>query len=326
MMLPVMCGLGPAVFLMIFAFTRHGEHGIALLMDFKASWCKRFFIFLLVCGLVAGVSAAGVPVVIDDMAILKSLPKDIGILVDTGKATSGEALAAQLEKKMTKKAKLPQGLMQENGGEKKDIYMACAESVGVITSVYKCSKCTNWQSSGAATAWILTSEGVMVTNYHVFEGKKVEGFGVRTLDGKVFPVVEIIAASKKDDVAIFRVKGSGFKPLSLGADAQVGSDVHIIAHPDSKFYTYTQGKVSRYFRANSKKRSGVVQMAVTAEFARGSSGGPVLNSAGNVVGMVCSTQSIYYPPKKKADKKGPFQMVIRQCVPVKSIRSLIEKN
>jgi len=48
-----------------------------------------------------------------------------------------------------------------------------------------------------------------------------------------------------------------------------------------------------------------------------------MDSAGNVVGMVASTQSIYYPPKKKEDKKGPFQMVIRNCVPVSAISALI---
>ena len=44
-------------------------------------------------------------------------------------------------------------------------------------------------------------------------------------------------------------------------------------------------------------------MGVTAEYARGSSGGPVMDDAGNVIGMVSSTNSIYYPPRIKLIKR-----------------------
>ena len=267
-------------------------------------------------------SAASPPTVVNDAEIRKSLAEGIGNLTDAKKTTPGKDLTTQLERTSCE-LKLPPASTKN----KKNIYHDCADSVVAISSVYKCNKCSNWHSSGVATAWILTADGVMVTNHHVFAGRTVAGFGVRTRDGKVYPVTEILAASKKTDVAIFRVKGSGFKPLTLGPDAQVGSDVHIIAHPDTRFYTYTSGKVSRYYvkPTRSKDKSETTIMAVTAEFARGSSGGPAIDPAGNVVGMVSTTQSIYYPPSKKSEgKKGPFQMVIRNCVPVSSIRALIK--
>jgi S1-C subfamily serine protease len=261
------------------------------------------------------------PVTVDDAAIIKSLLKGVGSLVDGGKAVSSKKLEHQLEQKKCKVE-----LQKAATKSLENLYDQCSDSVVAIASVYKCGKCDKWHNSGAATAWVLSADGVMVTNYHVFNGKDVAGFGVRTRDGKVAPVVEILAGSKRDDVAIFKVAGSGFKPLSLGPDANVGSDLHIIAHPDSRFYTYTAGKVSRYYRKRVPKGDGPSIMAVTAEFARGSSGGPVMDSAGNVVGMVASTQSIYYPPKKKTDKKGPFQMVIRNCVPVSAIRALVDSE
>jgi len=263
------------------------------------------------------------PWVIDDAAIQKSLTKDIGALVDDEKTTSGKDLAAQLDRKSC-----PLKISAGSTTLDKNLYADCSDSVVAVASVYKCSKCTSWHRSGAATAWVLSADGVMVTNYHVFDGKTVAGFGIRTRDGRVAPVVEILAADKETDIAIFRVTGEGFKPLALGPDAQVGSDVHIIAHPDSRFYTYTTGKVSRYYRKampKSSKEVGSSLMTVTAEFAKGSSGGPVMDSSGNVVGMVSSTQSIYYPSKNKTFKKGSFQMVIRNCVPVRSIRALIEE-
>ena len=267
------------------------------------------------------IHAGSSPEYIDDKVIRKEMMKGVGDLVDAKKATSGKDLADQLNRKSCDVK-----LVAARKSPVDNIYDSCADSVVVIGSVYKCGKCSNWHTSGTATAWILSADGVMVTNYHVFAGKPVEGFGVRTRDGKVAPVVEILAASEKNDVAIFRVRGSGFKPLAFGPDAKVGSELHLIAHPDSRFYTYTSGKVSRYYQKYTRPEGGTPVMAITADFARGSSGGPVMDSAGNVIGMVASTQSIYYSAKKKSDKKGPFQMVIHNCVPVSSIRKLVKQK
>jgi S1-C subfamily serine protease len=64
---------------------------------------------------------------------------------------------------------------------------------------------------------------------------------------------------------------------------------------------------------------------VTADYAKGSSGGPVVNEAGKVVGMVSNTQSIYYGPRgKDGDQQGPLQMVVKNCVPVKAVRVMIK--
>ena len=62
-------------------------------------------------------------------------------------------------------------------------------------------------------------------------------------------------------------------------------------------------------------------MAVTADFARGSSGAPVFNEFGNVVGMVTRTHSIYYNNEGGPDDK--LQMVVKYCIPGKSILKLI---
>lgn len=300
------------------------RHGMAMMNMKNVSWlghaCQRAMGCVALLMLIGSSQAAQGPKVVDDMLIRKQLPVKIGALVDGKKCTSGKALQKQLQRKSH-----PMKLAEASSVELDAVYEACADSVVSISSVYKCNKCTNWHSSGVATAWVLSANGLMVTNYHVFAGKEVAGFGVRTRDGKFAAVVEVLAASKKDDVAIFRVDGTGFKPLAMGPDAKVGSDIHIIAHPDGRFFTYTAGEVSRYYKKYVKKGEAPVQMAVTAEFAKGSSGGPVLDAAGNVVGMVASTQSIYYGGKTKGEK-GPFQMVIRNCVPVSAIRSLMQST
>ncbi len=261
------------------------------------------------------------PAIINDAELIKGLDAKIGELCADKKALSSKELAPQLNRKSTALT-LP-SINKVNLG---DIYASSVDSVGIITSVYKCKKCPKWHSSGYATCWILTADGVMVTNYHVFNGKDLAGFGVLTRDGRVAPVVEILAADKDHDVLIFRVEAdkASYKPLPLGKAQRVGGNAHIIAHPDSRFFTYTEGKVSRYYASRDKRKS--YWMGVTAEYCRGSSGGPVMDDAGNVIGMVSSTNSIYYPSKDpKKNPRGSFQMVIRNCVPVDAILKLITK-
>lgn len=276
---------------------------------------RAVYSLLIGLGLMGSVMA-GDPAVIDDAALTHDLGEKIGKLVEAKKVASSKELAEELVR-VKATVKLPTA----GTGRLDDLYGDRVDGVGIVASVYKCGSCDEWHRSGMATCWVMTSDGVMVTNYHVFEGKDHAGFGVLTRDGKVSPVVEVLAADKASDIAIFRVKGEGFKPLPLGPAQKVGGAAHIIAHPDSRFFSYTGGNVSRYYQA---PRQTATWMAVTAEFARGSSGGPVMDDAGNVVGMVANTQSIYYPKKKKTDFRGPFQMVIRNCVPVSAIKKLIE--
>jgi len=259
------------------------------------------------------------PVIIDDAALTKDLADEIGKFAAAKKTTSAKTLGEQLIKAEKAYIKLPTAKLKALT----DLYGERVSSVGIIASVYKCTKCPNWHRSGCATCWVLTEDGVMVTNYHVFKGRDHDGFGVLTQDGKVAPVTEIIAADKEHDIAIFRVAGKGYTPIPLAKAQKVGGSAHIIAHPDSRFFTYSEGKVTRYYKDRNKRKS--YWMGVTAEYARGSSGGPVMDDAGNVIGMVSSTNSIYYPSKNKSEKKGPFQMVIRNCVPVDAIRNLIKQ-
>jgi len=203
-------------------------------------------------------------------------------------------------------------------------YETQAKSVFLMGSVYKCGKCEHWHLGGSATAWCLTSDGLMVTNHHVFEKATGDAWGVCGLDGKVYRVLDVLATNKTADVAVFKVDATGLTPLPLGEDAAVGAAVAIISHPDRRCFFHSSGEVARYSKAPSgSPAKGATWMSVTADFAKGSSGGPVLNAEGAVVGMVSSTQSISYGPTGKDGKpSGPHQMVIRNCVPVAAVRAI----
>lgn len=78
--------------------------------------------------------------------------------------------------------------------------------------------------------------------------------------------------------------------------------------------------VSRYMKIRSAGES-VVAVAITADYARGSSGAPVLNSQGQVVAVVSSTESIYYT--EDGHRQMDLQMVFKTCIPSASLHKLI---
>jgi S1-C subfamily serine protease len=170
----------------------------------------------------------------------------------------------------------------------------------------------------------------MVTNAHVFANAKGGAMGVCDRDGHFYPVTELLGFDTHTDAALFRVKGNGLPALKLGSTAEVGAPVTAISHPSGNLFMRTEGTVSRYsLRASDKNRTKVTWMSITADYAKGSSGGPIFNNAGEVVGMVSSTRSIYATPDNAKDKENVkgnpqshLQMVVRNCVPADSIRAL----
>lgn len=204
-----------------------------------------------------------------------------------------------------------------------DLYPFASRSVVAVGGIYKCNRCTDWHVS-AASGFILTATGAIVTNYHVVDSSKKQALVVMTADRQVYPVKRVLAASRADDLAILEIEAEQLQPLPLvgsTADALVGTPVSVISHPRGRFYYYSEGVISRYFKARSAG-SAIDALTITAEYARGSSGAPVLNRRGEVVAVVSSTESIYYTQDKASQRN--LQMVFRTCIPAASILRLIQ--
>lgn len=128
------------------------------------------------------------------------------------------------------------------------------------------------------------SRNIGITNYHVIEGDPIGEVSIVTHDQNRLLVKEVIAYSEEDDYIIFRVEDSfkQYPSLKLSAtEPKVGEDVFAIGNPQGLEHTLSKGIISSY-----RKERRLIQ--TTTEITHGSSGGPLLNMAGEVVGITTS--------------------------------------
>lgn len=252
----------------------------------------------------------------DDAAVVQSMQQAAQDLIAAKKLRKAAELQSQLTRANCQLA-LPAAAGDAKALAPAELYSQRSPSVLMVGGLYKCKKCSQWHASLAGGFAI--ARDVFVTNYHVMGSKDAEFFLAMTPDGKVLTVKEILAANKAQDVAIVRVEGPDLTPLPLAAQAPVGTAIFVISHPDGRLFTLTQGLISKYSRSSN----GSLMMGITADFCRGSSGGPVFNDRGEVVGLVCSTLSVYY--KGTGGRRDDLQMVVKECVPAQAVLGLIRK-
>ena len=250
------------------------------------------------------------PVVINDRQIIRQMTAKASRMMDSDSVVGMKTLIERLKKEPKVNLRLP-----KTGSASAD---EARKAVAVVGGVYKCDKCTRWHVAPASG--FLIAEDLVVTNYHVVDNPERSGLAVRLFDGRVFMVEDVVASSEQYDLVVLRLPKTGIKPIALGQAAPVGAKVDLISHPNHKFYTLSEGRVARYF-VTQRNRRPVPAMAITADFGKGSSGAPVLNEDGQVVGVAASTESLYYTEKDGEQKN--LQMVFKNCVPVSQLRELI---
>ncbi len=257
---------------------------------------------------------------IQDRALMDHLVRETTELIERQQFTEMDQLIKQLE---LDRCSLELDAPSSEVRDGTQLYADARLSIVTIGGIYKCGRCDKWHSS-TATGFVISSSGAIVTNYHVVDAQKKETLVVMTADGYVTPVARILAANERDDLAILQVDLDGLVPLPLAGDstaAPVGTPISVISHPAGHFYSFTTGVISRYMEV--PEDTGVFSgFAITADYAHGSSGAPVLNERGQVVGIVRSTESIYYSVEK--GRNNNLQMVFKICIPVASLRRLID--
>ena len=174
-----------------------------------------------------------------------------------------------------------------------------------VVSIITSTKTTNffgqdYSSSAAGTGIIVTSDGYILTNKHVINGAtKVT---VVLDDGTTYENVEVVAADPLNDVAFLKIKDvSDLNAATLGDSKtiNVGQQVIAIGNALGEFQnSVTSGIVSGTGRSvtasdgsgyNAETLSDMIQ--TDAAINSGNSGGPLVNAAGEVIGINTATSS-----------------------------------
>lgn len=213
----------------------------------------------------------------------------------------------------------------------KDIYSYARERTYKLVTPYNCGKCDKWHDR-SATAWALSEDGLMMTNYHCFLIAAEEGAVVVNYDLEAFPLVDILIADRSSDFVVFKVQlpeGTRVKAFPVGEPAHIGSDLHLVSHPIAENYYYSRGHLAGYKLARSPGISGAREtlwMLTELGYRVGSSGGGITNNEGEIVGMVSYITPSFSNVSKnssKSDVKTDDKYAVKvfeRAVPVSSMR------
>jgi S1-C subfamily serine protease len=139
---------------------------------------------------------------------------------------------------------------------------------------------TDNQPIGQGSGYISSADGVIVTNYHVIRG--AESVRIQTQSRGELQVSEILAYDPGHDVAALTVTDANLPALQSESDdhAKVGDRVVAIGAPLGLDDTVTEGIIS------ARRSAGNLELIQTsAAISHGSSGGPLINDYGKVIGL-----------------------------------------
>jgi tetratricopeptide (TPR) repeat protein len=139
------------------------------------------------------------------------------------------------------------------------------------------------KNMGQGSGFFISQSGDIITNKHVLAG--ANHAEIKTADGKVYPITLIVAEDKDADIirASVNILGGSVHPLSVSSSIpQVGERVAVIGTPFGLERTVSDGIISavREIPAFGK----IYQ--ISAPVSPGSSGSPVVNMKGAVIGVV----------------------------------------
>lgn len=197
-----------------------------------------------------------------------------------------------------------------------EIYAANVNStVGITTSVTTNSFGYQTMYAASGSGFILTSDGYIVTNYHVVEC--ASEIKVTTYDNTVYKA-ELIGCDRSNDLAVLKIDANDLTPVVLGDSDQlnVGDSVVAIGNPLGELtFSLTTGSVSALNRQITVKDTSMNLIQTDCAINSGNSGGALFNSCGEVIGI---TNAKYSGDSSQATVDN-----IGFAIPVNSVRDII---
>lgn len=151
----------------------------------------------------------------------------------------------------------------------------------IATSTVRIEGCgKDGKMHNVGSGFFISDSGEIVTNYHVIAG--AHSLKVKLYSGEVLDVVAVKGYSVTEDIAILKVDLTGNSYLQLStASVKTGDPVYTLGSPLGVDSVFTSGIISNPL----KNVNGKNMIVFTAPISSGSSGGPLVNARGEVIGI-----------------------------------------
>ena len=159
-------------------------------------------------------------------------------------------------------------------------------------SVFMIESFDRYGNSVQGTGFFIGENGLGVTNYHVIQGGTK--WVIKTIEGNTYELKDFVERNKAYDYAVFTIDDNGdfFRPLRRASTTPAkGDEIFVIGNPKGIESTVTKGIISGLKGGsedeimNGRVKEGDDFLQIDVAISHGSSGSPVLNMKGEVVGI-----------------------------------------
>ena len=199
------------------------------------------------------------------------------------------------------------------------VYAANVNStVGITTSIT--TNFWGYQTTSAASGsgFILSSDGYILTNFHVIENSS--SITVTCYDGTGYEA-KLVGYDESNDIAVLKVEAEGLAPVILGSsdNMNVGDSVIAIGNPLGELtFSLTSGSISALDRQITMSGGATMNLIQTdCAINSGNSGGALFNLYGEVVGITNAKYSSSSASEASIDNIG-------FAIPIDNVRSIVE--
>ena len=199
-----------------------------------------------------------------------------------------------------------------------EVYAANVNStVGITTQVTTNFFGYTTQSAAAGSGFIYSSDGYIVTNYHVIES--ASSIKVTLYNGDSYNAT-LVGYDESNDVAVLKIDATGLTPVTLGDsdNLNVGDPVVAIGNPLGELtFSLTSGSVSALNREVTMSNNTSMELIQTdAAINAGNSGGALFDLYGEVIGITNAKYSSNSSSEASIDNIG-------FAIPINTVKSII---
>lgn len=161
----------------------------------------------------------------------------------------------------------------------------------ISTEIIKTDKTQQqYITSGAGSGIVVSTDGYILTNYHVVSGAKTI---TAKIDSENYSA-ELVGSNEQLDVALVKIEKTDLVPVDFGKsdDVKVGDDTVVIGNPFGQLGgTVTKGIISALDREITINNETMNLIQTDAAINPGNSGGGLFNMKGELIGMVIAKAS-----------------------------------